>query len=66
MGVCFKCACWNYNTHYRSLGMVSDNRDDKIKFIRDALSKESLNDISSTLEMHPSGYVHIAIRKLHT
>ena len=25
-----------------------------------------MDDISSTLETHPSGYVHIAIRKLHT
>ena len=46
--------------------MVSDNREDKIKFIRDGLSKESMDDISSTLETHPSGYVHTAIRKLHT
>ena len=66
MGVCFKCARWNCNTRCRSLGMVSDNREDKIKFIRDGLSKESMDDISSTLETHPSGYVHTAIRKLHT
>ena len=61
MGVCFKCARWNCNTRCRSLGMVSDNREDKIKFIRDGLSKESMDDISSTLETHPSGDVHIAI-----
>ena len=66
MGVCFKCARWNYNTRCHSLGMVSDNREDKIKFIRDGLSKESMDDISSTLETHPSRYVHTAIRKLHT
>ena len=66
MGVCFKCARWNCNTCCRSLGMVSDNREDKIKFIRDGLSKESVDDISSTHEMHSSGYVHIAIHKLHT
>ena len=65
MGVCFKYAHWNCNTRCHSLGMVSDNREDKIKFIRDGLSKESIDDISSTLETHPSGYVHIAIHKLH-
>ena len=54
------------NTHYRTLGMVSDNRKDKIKFIRDGMSKETFDDISSSLEMHSSGYVHIAICKLHT
>ena len=53
------------NTRCRSLGMVSDNREDKIKFIRDGLSKESVDDISSTLETHSSGYVHIVIHKLH-
>ena len=66
MCVCYKCARWNCNTRCRSLGIVSDNREDKIKFNRDDLSKESLDDISSTLETYPSGYVHIVIRKLHT
>ena len=61
-----KCARWNCNTRCRSLRIVSDNREDKIKFISDGLSKESIDNISSTLEMHPSGYVHIAIHKLHT
>ena len=40
-----------------SLGMVSDNREDKIQFIKDGLNKESLNDILLSLETHPSGYV---------
>ena len=66
MGVCYKFARWNCNTRCRSLRMVYDNQEEKIKFIRDGLSKESLDNISSTLETHPSGYVHIAIRKLHT
>ena len=66
LGVCYKCAPMACNTRCRSLGMVSDNREDKIKFIRDGMSKETLDDISSSLETHPSGYVHIAIRKLHT
>ena len=66
LGVCYKCARMMCNTRCRTLGMVSDNREDKIKFIRDGMSKETLDDISSSLETHPSGYVHIAIRKLHT
>lgn len=65
-GVCYKCARWTCNTRCRSLGMVSENREDKIQFIRDGLSKESLDDISLTLETHPSGHVHRAIRNLHT
>ena len=66
LGVCYKCARMTCNTRCRTLGMVSDNREDKIKFIRDGMSKETLDDISLSLETHPCGYVHIAIRKLHT
>ena len=66
LGVCYKCARWTCNTRCRSLGMVSDNREDKIQFIKDGLSKESLDDISMTLETHSSGYVHREILKLHT
>ena len=40
-----------------SFGMVSDNMEDKIQFIRDGLNKESLDDILLSLETHPSGYV---------
>ena len=47
-----------------SLGMVSDNREDKIQFIRDGLNKESLDDILLSLETHPSGYVQGAIVQL--
>ena len=66
LGVYYKCARMTCNTRCRTLGMVSDNREDKIQFVRDGMIKETLDDISSSLEMHPSGYVHIAIRKLHT
>lgn len=66
MGVCHKCARMTCNRRCRTLGMVSVNREDKIKFIKDGLSKESLDNIESTLETHPSGYVHIAIHRLHT
>ena len=42
---CHKCARMSCNKNPCSLGMVSDNRKDKIQFIRDGLSKESLDDI---------------------
>ena len=65
MGVCYKCARWTCNTRCRSLGMVSINREDKINFLRDGMSKESLDNISLTLETHPSGYVHLEITRLY-
>ena len=37
--------------------MVSDNKEDKIQFIRDDLNKELLDDILLSLETHPSGYI---------
>ena len=37
--------------------MVSINQEDKIKFIKDGLSKESLDNILETLETHPCGQV---------
>ena len=54
---CHKCTRMRCNKNPCSLGMVSDNREDKIQFIRDGLNKESLDDILLSLEMHPSGYV---------
>ena len=62
--VCYKCARWTCNQRCRSLGMVSDNREDKINFIKDGLSKESLDDVLLTLETHPSGDVHRHILRL--
>ena len=44
--------------------MVSINREDKIQFIKDGLSKESLDNLLSTLETHPSGDVHRTIHDL--
>ena len=58
MGVCHKCARWTCDKRCRSRGMVSVNREDKIRFIKDGLSKESLDNIVQALETHPSGYVH--------
>jgi hypothetical protein len=50
--------------HYHSLGMVSVNREDKILFIKDGLSKESLDNLLLTLETHPSRDLHRAINDL--
>ncbi|KAJ4718790.1 Transposon Ty3-I Gag-Pol polyprotein [Melia azedarach] len=64
--VCYKCARWTCNARCRSIGMVSINREDKIQFIKDGLSRESLDNILLTLETHPSGYVQREILNLHT
>ncbi|KAH9698118.1 hypothetical protein KPL71_023889 [Citrus sinensis] len=58
---CHKCARMSCDRNPCSLGIVSDNREDKIQFIRDGLNKESLDDILLSLETHPSGYVQGAI-----
>ena len=50
LGVCYKYARMTCNTRCRTLGMVSNNHEDKIKFIRNGMSKETLDDISSSLE----------------
>ncbi len=55
--VCHKCGRWTCNTKCRSLGMISDNREDKIRFIKNGLSKDSLDDIQLTLETHSCGSV---------
>jgi len=43
--VCHKCARWTCNATCRSLEMVSINREDKIQFIKDGLSKGSLDNL---------------------
>ena len=58
------CARMSCNKKSCSLGMVSDNREDKIQFIRDDLNKESMDDILLPLETHYSGYVQGAILQL--
>ncbi|KAF3432393.1 hypothetical protein FNV43_RR27133 [Rhamnella rubrinervis] len=58
MQICHKCARWTCTKRCRSLGMVFINREDKINFIKDGLSKESFDDILLTLETHPCGVVH--------
>jgi len=44
--------------------MVSISRKDKIQFIKDDLSKESLDNLLLTFETHPSGDMHRAIHDL--
>jgi hypothetical protein len=51
--VCHRFAKWICNATCRSLGMVSINREDKIQFIKDDLSKGSLDNLLLTLETHP-------------
>ncbi|KAL6523496.1 hypothetical protein OROGR_017099 [Orobanche gracilis] len=59
LGECYKCARWTCDTRCKSVGFVSTNREDKIVFIKDGLSKESMNhDIHQILDTHPSGYAH--------
>ena len=44
--------------------MVSVNREDKIQFIKDGLSKEPLDNIIQALKMHLSSDVHIVLLDL--
>ena len=62
---CNKCIRLGYKqSDCKSLGMMSDTREDKIKFVKDCLSKESLDDILRSLETHQSGYVQCEIHNL--
>ena len=40
----------------KALEMVSVNYKDKIKFVKDGMSKESLDNILRSLETHPNRY----------
>jgi hypothetical protein len=62
--VCRRCARWTCNAQCHSLGMVSINHEDKTQFIKDGLSKGSLDNLLLILETHPSGDVHHAIHDL--
>ena len=55
--VCHRCAKWTCNATCHSLRMVSVNRENKIQFIKDDLSKGSLDNLLLTLETHSSGDV---------
>ncbi|KAL3597140.1 hypothetical protein D5086_008777 [Populus alba] len=54
----------SFISHMLGAGMVSVNREDKIQFIKDGLSKGSLDNLLLTLEMHPRGDVHRVIHDL--
>ena len=62
--VCQRYAKWTCNATSCSLEMVSVNREDKIQFIKDGLSKGSLDNLLLTLETYPNGDVHRAIHDL--
>jgi hypothetical protein len=62
--VCHRCVRWTCNATCHSLGMVSVNREDKIQFIKDGLSKGSLDNLLLTLETHHIGDVYRAIHDL--
>jgi hypothetical protein len=62
--VCHKYAKWICNATCHSLGIVSINREDNIQFIKDGLSKGSLDNLLLSLEIHPSRDVHRAIHDL--
>ena len=62
--VCRKCARWNCDESCRSLGWASNNREDKLYFIRNGLSKESLDNILLTLETHSYRIVQGELLKL--
>ncbi|XP_024039259.1 uncharacterized protein LOC112097899 [Citrus clementina] len=55
---------WLIEAKVRLAGMVSDTREDKIKFVKDGMSKESLDDILRSLETHRSGIVQREIYNL--
>ena len=44
--------------------MVSDNQENKIKFVKDGMNKESLDDILRSLETHRSRHVQYEIHSL--
>ncbi|KAK9180841.1 hypothetical protein WN944_023976 [Citrus x changshan-huyou] len=55
---------WLIDAKVRLVGMISVNREDKIKFVKDGMSKESLDDILRSFETHPSGYGQREIQSL--
>ena len=44
--------------------MVSVNRENKIKFVKECMNKESLDNILRSFKMHPSEYVQREIHNL--
>ena len=59
---CVRLAC--KTPRCKTLGMVSVNREDKIKFVKDGMSKELLDDILRSFETYPSRSVQREIHNL--
>ena len=55
---------WTCDKCYRSKWMILVNQEDKICFIKDGLSKESLDDIIQTLETYPNGNIYCILLDL--
>lgn len=67
LGVYYKYAHLTYDTGCDSLGYLSDNRVDKIQFVRHGFSWKLIHDnILSTLETQAHGYVQNEIQGLMT
>ena len=45
MGVYHKCARWTCDIHCRGKGIIFLNQEDKIQFVKNELSKDSLDNI---------------------
>ena len=52
------------DVHNNSFGMVSENHEDKIKFVKDSLNKKSLDDILRSLKTHRNEYAQHEIHNL--
>lgn len=62
---CSNCIRLNCNRpHYKTLGMVFENHEDKVKVIKDGLSKELLDHMLQSLEMHQTEYMQREIHNL--
>ena len=64
IGGCHKCARWTCKGKCKNVGMTSMNREDKILFIKNGLSKEPLDNFLEVLDTHSSGYVQNELLKL--
>ncbi|XP_073302650.1 uncharacterized protein [Primulina huaijiensis] len=55
---------WTCKGKCKNVGMTSMNREDKILFIKNGLSKEPLDNFLEVLDTHSSGYVQNELLKL--
>lgn len=52
------------DVHYNNFRMVSENYEDKIKFVKDSLNNKSLDDILRSLKTHRNRYAQHEIHNL--